>query len=597
MRGRLALLARSIRWLLPLAFRGPGSHYTTADLIERRAAAQPGDVFVRFEGRELCYGAFNAAANQVAHWALARGLCKGDVVALLMQNRPEYLVLWAGLAKVGATTALLNTQLTGRALAHALGEARARLVVLGAECLASWSSLADTTPTDVELLVAADPFGAATPALPPGARRLEDETVHQPDSNPPRRIRAALRGGDPLFFIYTSGTTGLPKAARFSHARFLGGGTYALLAGFGKTDSFFCPLPLYHTVGGVMCVNAVLRSGGSLALARRFSARRFWDDVVEMGATAFQYVGELPRYLLDQPEHPLEQRHRIRFCVGNGMRPEVWERFRDRFRIPQIVELYGATESNVSMVNLDNRVGSVGKPPFGLRVALVRYDIESQELVRDAAGRLVACLAGEAGELIGRISEGRTVAGRFEGYTSGAATESKILRDAFTRGDAWFRSGDLMRRDADGYFFFVDRIGDTFRWKGENVSTQEVADAIGELAGVELCAVYGVQLPGADGRAGMAALVLRDGRALDGCALYAHVAQHLPGYARPAFVRVIVAADLTGTFKLRKGPLQREGFEPTASDDPVLFRDDTQKTYLPLTQAIRERIRSGNVRF
>jgi len=597
MRGRLVLLARSVRWLLPLAFSGPRSHYTAADLIERRAAAQPGGVFVRFEGRELRFGAFNAAANRVAHWALARGLGKGDVVALLMQNRPEYLTLWGGLAKVGATTALVNTQLTGRALAHALGEAQARLVVLGEECLASWSSLADATPPGVELLVAADPGGAPAPALPPGARRLEDETSGQPDTNPPRRTRAALRAGDPLFFIYTSGTTGLPKAARFSHSRFMGGGTYALLAGFNKTDSLYCPLPLYHTVGGVMCVNAVLRAGGSLALARRFSARRFWDDVVEMGATAFQYVGELPRYLLDQPAHPLERRHRIRFCVGNGMRPEVWERFRDRFRIPHIIEFYGATESNVSMVNLDDRVGSVGKPAPGLRVALLRYDFESQELVRDAAGRLVACREGETGELIGRISEGRTVAGRFEGYTSGAATESKILRDVFTRGDAWFRSGDLMRRDAEGYFFFVDRIGDTFRWKGENVSTQEVADAIGELAGIELCAVYGVQLPGADGRAGMAALVLRDGCALDAAALYGHVAQRLPGYARPAFVRVLAAADLTGTFKIRKGPLQRDGFEPTASGDPVLFRDDTRQAYLPLTREIRARIQSGDVRF
>ena len=597
MRGRFALLSRSVRWLLPLAFRGPGSHYTAADLIERRAATSPDDVFVRFEGRELRYGAFNAAANQVAHWALARGLGKGDVVALLMQNRPEYLTLWAGLAKVGATTALVNTQLTGRALAHALGEAGARVVVLGAECLASWSSLSDATPTDVELLIASDPGGTPAPTLPPRARRLEDATAQQPDTNPPRRIRSTLRGGDPLFFIYTSGTTGLPKAARFSHSRFMGGGTYALLAGFRKTDSLYCALPLYHTVGGVMCVNAVLRSGGTLALARRFSARRFWDDVIELGATAFQYVGELPRYLLDQPAHPLEQRHQIRFCVGNGMRPEVWERFRDRFRIPHVVEFYGATESNVSMVNLDDRVGSVGKPPLGLRVALLRYDGESQDLVRDAAGRPLACREGEIGELIGRISEGRTVAGRFEGYTSGEATESKILRNVFARGDAWFRSGDLMRRDREGYFYFVDRIGDTFRWKGENVSTQEVADVIGELPGIELCAVYGVQLPGADGRAGMAALVLRDGCALDAVALYAHVAQRLPGYARPAFVRVLAAADLTGTFKIRKGALQREGFEPAAPSDRVLFRDDTQHAYLPLTQEIRERIRSGDVRF
>ncbi len=597
MRRRLIHLARSVRWLLPLAFTGPRSRYTAADLIEKRAAARPDAVFVRFEGRELRYGAFNAAANRVAHWALAHGLGKGDPVALLMQNRPEFLTLWAGLAKIGAPTALLNTQLTGHALAHALAEAGARVVVLGAECLSSWASLGEATPSGVTLWIAADPALATAADLPEGAGRLDEAVAHQPDTNPARGVRAALRGGDPLFFIYTSGTTGLPKAARFSHARFMGGGTYALLAGFRRTDSFYCPLPLYHTVGGVMCVNAVLRAGGTLALARRFSARRFWQDVVEMGATAFQYVGELPRYLLDQPNHPLERSHAIRFCVGNGMRPEVWERFRDRFRVHHIVEFYGATESNVSMVNLDDRVGSVGKPPPGLRVALVRYDVESQELARNAEGRLVACVADEPGELIGRISEGRTVAGRFEGYTSSEATESKILRNVFQQGDAWFRSGDLMRRDAKGYYFFVDRIGDTFRWKGENVSTQEVADAIGELPGIELCAVYGVQLPAADGRAGMAGLVLRDGFALDGAALYAHVAAHLPAYARPAFVRTLPAADLTGTFKIRKGPLQREGFEPRDPGDPVWFRDDAKRAYLPLTQAVRERIRTGGVRF
>jgi fatty-acyl-CoA synthase len=372
---------------------------------------------------------------------------------------------------------------------------------------------------------------------------------------------------------------------------------YALLAGFGRDDVLYCPLPLYHTVAGVMAVNAVLSAGGTLALARRFRASRFWDDLVEMRATAFQYVGELPRYLLDQPERASEHRHAVRFCVGNGLRPEVWERFRDRFQIPHIVEFYGATESNVSMVNLDDRVGSVGKPAVGMKAELLRYDVARGELVRDADGRLVLCGVDEAGELIGRISKGRTVAGTFEGYTSKEASEKKILRDVVKRGDAWFRSGDLMRRDADGYYAFVDRIGDTFRWKGENVSTQQVAGAVGEFPGVEICAVYGVGIPGADGRAGMAALRMHDGAGIDGEQLYAHVRQALPGYAQPAFVRVIEAPDMTATFKIRKVALQREGYDDPAISDPILYRDDECGAYLALTPEVVRRVREGRARF
>jgi fatty-acyl-CoA synthase len=371
---------------------------------------------------------------------------------------------------------------------------------------------------------------------------------------------------------------------------------YALLAGFGREDTFYCPLPLYHTVAGVMAVNAVLSAGGTLALARRFSARRFWDEVVASRATAFQYVGELPRYLMDQPEREAERRHEVRFCVGNGLRPEVWKRFQERFGIPHIVEFYGATESNVSMVNLDDRVGSVGRPAPGMKAALLRYDVDSGAHERDASGRLAVCGADEVGELIGRISHGRTAAGRFEGYTSKQASEAKILRDVFKPGDAWFRSGDLMRRDADGYYYFVDRIGDTFRWKGENVSSQEVADAVGAFPGVELCAAYGVRVPDTDGRAGMAALRMHGGAAFDGARLYAHVASELPPYARPAFLRLLDAPDLTATFKIRKVALQRDGYDLKTIADPLFYRDDAGQSYLPLSPEVADRIGMGALR-
>jgi fatty-acyl-CoA synthase len=286
----------------------------------------------------------------------------------------------------------------------------------------------------------------------------------------------------------------------------------------------------------------------------------------------------------------------VRFCIGNGLRPDIWPAFRDRFRIPRIVEFYGATEGNVALLNFEGREGSVGRIPSKLLMdaRLVRYDVERDEHPRDAQGRLVECRPGEPGELIAALPRkpGET-RGRFEGYTSAEATERKILRDGFAPGDAWFRTGDLLKRDAAGYFYFVDRIGDTFRWKGENVSTQEVAEAIAAFPGVKMSNVYGVEVPGADGRAGMVALVVEDPARFDGAAFHAHVSAALPGYAAPVFVRLQQEVELTGTFKLRKVELQREGYDPGRIADPLFVRDDAARAYVPLTPERHAAIRAG----
>jgi fatty-acyl-CoA synthase len=596
-RRQLPTQLRMIRFGISMLRRHSGSTYTVADLIERQARRRGDHCFVRFEGREITYREYNAAANRVANWAVAQHIAQGERVALLMQNRPEFLELWAGFAKVGVTTALINTNLTGRALAHVLETAKAHRLIVGSECAENLGTLGTGVLRGLDVWVAADPgHRQAKPSLI-GAGNLEREVAKCLPTNPPRHLRASLRAGDDLFYIYTSGTTGLPKAARFSHMRFLGASIHSALQGFGKNDTMYSTLPLYHTAGGVLAVSAVLQGGGTLALRRRFSASRFWDDVVEMDATAFIYIGELCRYLLRQPPHPRERRHRIRFVVGNGLRPDIWEAFRDRFQIPHIVEFYGATEANVTMMNLDDRVGSVGKLLPGLKsdARLIRYDVSRDEHERDNEGRCIPCAPGEVGELIGRISEGRTARGRYEGYTSKEASEQKILRDVFAKGDAWFRTGDLLRTDERGYFYFMDRIGDTFRWKGENVSTQEVAEVVGAYDGVELCTVYGVQVPGADGRAGMAALAIRNGDQLDGEEFYAFAAAALPAYAMPVFVRLRHELDTTGTFKLLKTDLQRDGFDPAKVTDPLYIRDDRRRAYVPLTPAIHDDVVAGGL--
>ena len=591
----LKILWRTLRWLPAMLKARPGRRYTAADLIEESARRHADRVFVEFDGRTLSYAEFNRAANRVAHWAIERRLHKGDVVALMMENRPEYLCVWAGLAKAGVTTALINTHLSGDSLAHVIDSAQCRAIVVGDECLAEYRALA---PERIRALPAfvSRRDGAGLPGQAQSPGDLGALTNGLSADNPPASVRTGLESGDPLFYIFTSGTTGLPKAARFSHARFLAGGSYHLLSGLDRDDVLYCALPLFHTVGGVICVNAALLTGARLVLRRSFSASHFWQDVTECGATSFQYIGEMCRYLITQPPGEYDRSHRVRYAVGNGLRPDIWEEFTRRFGVERMVEFYGATESNVTLVNLRGRPGSVGRLMPGITATLVRYDVEKDDHVRDARGLCVESAVGEPGELLGRISGGRSEVVRFEGYTSAEATRKKVIRDVRERGDAWFRSGDLLKRDREGNFYFVDRIGDSFRWKGENVSTQEVEETLGSFPGIRQAVAYGVEVPGTEGRAGMAALALAAEVDLSGEEFFRHV-ERLPAYARPVFLRVVDNVDMTGTFKVRKVGLQQQGFDPRSSTSPLYFRDAALGRYRVLDEATYERARNGGIRF
>jgi fatty-acyl-CoA synthase len=511
-----------------------------------------------------------------------------------MENRAEYIATWAGLAKLGVTAALVNTHLAGKALAHAIATSGARHLVIGEECLERFAG-APAPAEPLEVWVARDPE-APRAAWPAGVHDLEAALASQSDANPDPALRAGLVAGDDLFYIYTSGTTGLPKAARFSHLRFLAMGDVSAFAlALRPGDVHYCALPLYHSAGGAMLVGSVLSAGAVIALRRKFSASRFWDDIRRHRATCFQYIGELCRYLLQQPPRRDDREHGVRAMIGNGLRADVWQAFQERFAVPMVREFYGATEGNIAIMNFENKVGSVGRYPWKLlsNARIVRYDHDADAPVRGPDGRCIECGVDEVGELIGRLpSRKNDAAGRFEGYTSKEATERKLLRDVFKPGDAWFRSGDLLRSDRDGFFYFIDRIGDTFRWKGENVSTQEVAEQLAAFPGLHMVNVYGVALPGSDGRAGMAALVVAPDSRFDGAAFFEHV-QGLPRYAAPIFVRLLPEQETTGTFKIRKVDLQREGFDPGSISDPLFVRDDAARAYVPLSKELAAEILSG----
>jgi fatty-acyl-CoA synthase len=405
---------------------------------------------------------------------------------------------------------------------------------------------------------------------------------------------------DKALFIFTSGTTGLPKAANINHFRLmLAAKGFAGVLNTGPDDVMYDCLPMYHTSGGLLATGAVLVGGGTVFIREKFSASEFWDDVVRERCTLFMYIGELCRYLVHRPPHPLERAHQLRLCSGNGLRPDIWTAFQSRFAIPRILEWYAATESNISLFNLEGKPGAVGRIPWFLRsrfqTKIIRYDMVRQAPVRNALGHCEEAAAGEVGEALGRIfHDPSKPASRFEGYSNTADNEAKILRNVFAEGDTWFRSGDLMRVDTDGYFYFVDRVGDTFRWKGENVSTTEVAEVMGVFNGIHEANVYGVEVPGHEGRAGMAAIVRDDG--VDLAALRAYLVAHLPDYARPLFLRIRSDIDKTATFKQRKIHMAKEGFDPSQVADALFFDDPRVGAYVRLDGALYGQIVSGEVR-
>ena len=563
--------------------------YTMAERVEESAVRFATQPCILYGDERYDYADTNRRINQVAHAAHAMGVRCNDVVALCMENRPAFLFAWLGLAKLGARVVFLNTNVSGKPLAHALQVTGATHVLVGEECLGLFA--ATELPSDLGYWLWPDAERPASAELRARCTVDLEQAAHQAaDHNPPADWRSGLVAGDPALYIFTSGTTGLPKAAVISHARWLmTGDVMQATMDVQAHECFYVFLPLYHGAASLSAGATAFVAGASLLLRRKFSRSEFWADVRRHQVTVCQYVGEICRFLLTVPPQSDDQQHPLRKMVGAGMAPEVWEqwvrRFGDQF---QIYEGWGATEANTNTINLDNRIGSCGRVPFWEKtnLRLVRYDIDTDTHPRDENGFLQLCEVGETGEAIGMILDIPDVmAGRFEGYTSPEATEKKILRNVFRAGDAWWSSGDLLRVDADGYCWFVDRIGDTFRWNSENVSTTEVADALGDFPGLDAITVYGVKVPGAEGRAGMAALVLQPGAPFDPAAFWAFALERLPRYAAPLYLRLSPTTDMTGNYKLRKVDLQREGFDANLVKDPLFVRDDAAKTYVPLQEA------------
>ena len=544
------------------------------------------------EDDTLSYRELAARSNRYARWALNQGFDAGDVICLLMPNCPDYVAIWFGLTRVGCVVALLNTNLTGGALMHCIRAARSTRLIVAGVLLRPVLKIIERLAAEMQCWV----HGAADSAY----ERI-DQCIANLDATPvavPVARRPSAQ--DTALLIYTSGTTGLPKAAKVTQRRLVEWSTwFAGLMGAGPSDRLYNCLPMYHSIGGVVAVGSMLVAGGSVLIRQRFSISRFWNDVADGECTIFQYIGELCRYLANSAPDPWETRHRLRLCCGNGLRGDVWQVFQKRFEIPRILEYYASTEGNVSLYNCEGRPGAIGRVPAFLAhrfpIALIRFDEDSSTVRRDEAGFCMKAEAGEAGEVIGRIAGTKSASTQqFDGYTDAEASDAKIITDVFAPGDRWYRTGDLLRKDRAGYYYFIDRLGDTFRWKGENVSTAEVAAVAGSCPGVADAVVFGVSVPGYEGRAGMAAITAGAGFSLG--ALRDHLVLKLPDYARPVFVRVCQAIETTGTFKLKKDRLQKEGLEPSTAFDIVWIYDRSRECFYEFNAVRRKQLADDSLR-
>lgn len=561
--------------------------HSPATHVEHWAKETPYNPALYFEDRRYTWQDFNEESNRVASVLRRHGGQPDEGVALLMGNRPEYLFTIVGANKVGMVTGLINTQLTGDQLVHALNITRARWLIVGAEYVDALKAVLERidVPSD-RILVWNDP-GVAEAKLE-GARSMDDALRTASRANP------GLDVADPdrhVIYICTSGTTGLPKAVRISNQRYLRAVYY-----FGRgvlqiqpSDVMYCAgMPLFHNAGISQGWGVTLTNGAAFAFRRKFSVSSFWEDCERYGVTLFTYVGEICRYLLQGAPDPLERMHKLRGMLGAGLRPEIWNEFVERFQIPQVFEYYGATEGNIGLVNLVNREASVGRLLPGHEI--VRVDADTEELIRDENGHLQRIEEGESGIVIGKI---RKMA-EFDGYVDEAKNESKVLMDPFGDGDNYFNSGDLLILLEDRFVAFADRLGDTFRWKGENVSTNDVQAELCKHETMREANVYGVQIPGHDGRAGAVAALVEEGFDVD--AFAKHVIDTLPPYARPLFLRLEEELPMTGSYKYVKTSFKREGFDPAQISTPLYFLHPEKQTYVKVTKKLFKEIQEGALR-
>ncbi|XP_022110796.1 very long-chain acyl-CoA synthetase-like [Acanthaster planci] len=573
------------------------NNFFIVDFFELHVKETPDRPFLLYGDDTYTYGDMDGEANKLARFVMRHGAlsCK-DSAAILMLNEPGFIVSWLAFSKLGVQTAFLNYNLKGRALLHCMKACKIKAIICGKD---TWllKELETIMPEIQDLGIKVWVLGKVTERPLPSGMTLVN-TWNERSDPIPKSTRAGISIRDPSVYIFTSGTTGFPKAAKVSHYRSCAASFIMSSMGHLEgSDIFYVTLPLYHIFGFSMGLLTSIVTGCTVALST-FSPKIFWDEVRKYQANVILYIGEICRYLLAQPPCPNDGELKIKCAIGLGLRPDVWEDFQKRFNVGQIYEQYGATESPFMIVNTEDKVGSVGRFGGLMKAVLniieiVKCDIETAEPIRDANGKCIIAEPGETGLFVVKVDQRI----HFDGYMADKKTnEKKLVRNVKKVGDVYYNSGDLMMVDKEGYLYFKDRLGDTFRWKGENVSTTEVAEIMGIFPAIMESNVYGVVVPGKEGKAGMAAVRLKKDVEFDPKSLYDHVTKALPLYACPKFLRITEEILTTTTFKHQKSNLAKEGFDVNIISDPLYFLDVEKKTYVPLDKDVMRRIVIGQAR-
>ncbi|MFW9941122.1 MAG: long-chain-acyl-CoA synthetase [Candidatus Thorarchaeota archaeon] len=591
--GLLSLVWRLGTFRLEKEFEkiGPDEKVSLGKFLERNAVKFPNNKALLYEDQEFTYKEMNEWINRYANFFLSLGVEKGEVINIFLENRPELMFLMGAMSKIGTIGSLINTRQRAATLRHSLKLNQVKIYVIGEELLDAFEEVKedlDLSPED-KLFYVED---KGNRKIPEGYLDFKAQTENQAISNPP--TTADILGKDTYVFIFTSGTTGFPKAAHIRNIHTVGS-----ILGWGKMalnmqpdDIYYISLPIYHSNALHIGWSAAIANGSAVALARRFSVTNFWKDINKFKATCFNYIGEILRYLYNQPPSPNDRKHEVYKIAGNGLRPEMWKEFKERFGIKEVYEHYGMTEMRgmfCNYLNLDCTIGTCLSEH-----AIVKYDIEKDEPIRGEDGYLQMVDEGEAGLFLMKIQDPYT----FAGYTSKSASKQKIIENVFEQGDQWMYSGDLIRPIGYGHAQFVDRLGDTFRWKGENVSTSEVEDVILSFEEIEHTSVYGVLVPDTEGRAGMASIFTKvNHEAFNFDGFLKLLNENLPKYAIPLFVRFLSELSTTNTYKISKSDMKKIGFDVGKTEDPIYVLLPGSSEYTLLTEEIHSNIMNEKYRF
>ncbi len=558
-------------------------------LLENQAEKFPDLIAIHFKDEKISYQQLNQRVNRYANYLNMYGVNAGDSIAIMLDNRPETIILALAVVKLGAVASMINTTQRHSILQHSLQTVNTKILIADEIYISAVNDVKPALSQELQDNIFYIP-ALTTPAEPTAFRDLSALINSSATTNPVTTANIQMKQS--AFYIFTSGTTGLPKAARMSHQRW-----FKSMSGMGMAslrlsseDVLYLSLPLYHNNALTVSLSAVLGNAATLALAEKFSTSRFWDDIRHYGATAFTYIGELCRYLLNAPKQSSDLDNQVDKIIGNGLRPEIWDEFQQRFGIEHINEFYGASECNLVFTNALNIPHTAGVSPLAFTV--VEYDVDNELPVINDNGQMIRVKKGDVGLLLTKI----TKRSPFDGYTDDNESNKKLFRSVFKKDDCYFNTGDLVRYQGYRHITFVDRLGDTFRWKGENVATTQVEAQINDFEQIEQSVVYGVEIPHADGRAGMAALTLNcviEDFNLD--AFRQHIETRLPSYAQPIFLRLREQQEITGTFKYIKSTLKKEAYLPNSVAEPVWVKLPTDKSYTAMTADIIQDIENQNI--